>query len=124
MITPRLRLFKHGILNHTEYFLTAWKADGCFMMGIKPGSKIRTAELETEEAQWSLVVEEQKALRQLIEHFFNALNSQIELYFLRGIDRLIRERLVIYEKQVKSGIQIECFSIKRLGNWKIYALKN
>jgi len=89
------------------YGIFSYGVEGRWVLydGHKTRKQIRTAELETEEAQWSLVVEEQKALRQLIEHFFNALNSQIELYFLRGIDRLIRERLVIYEKQVKSGIQ-------------------
>ena len=89
------------------YGIFSYGVEGRWVLydGHKTRKQIRTAELETEEAQWSLVVEEQKALRQLIEHFFNALNSQIELYFLRGIDRLIRERLVIYEKQVKSGVQ-------------------
>ena len=89
------------------YGIFSYGLEGSWVLydGHKTRKQIKTAELETKEAEWSLVVEEQKVLRQLIDHFFNALNAQVEVYFLGGIDRLIRERLRVYEKQVASGIQ-------------------
>jgi len=89
------------------YGIISYGLEGSWVLydGHKTRKQIKTAELEIQEAQWALVVEEQKVLRQLIDHFFDALSAQIETYFLSGIDRLIRERLRVYEKQVASGIQ-------------------
>lgn len=89
------------------YGIVSYGIEGSWVLydGHKTRRQIKTAKLETEEAQWALVVEEQKVLRQLVTHFFDALNAQLETYYLSGIDRLIRERLRVYEKQVASGIQ-------------------
>ncbi len=72
--------------------------------GHKTRRQIKTVRMETLQAQWELHHEEQKVIRQLIDQFFNALDAQIKLRYLKKIDRSIRERLLVYEQKVVSGI--------------------
>ena len=69
--------------------------------GHKTRKAIRSAELETEQAEWQLYMEEKKVLQNLIDHFFSALDSETELNYLPKIEEIQLLRIDISRKQVE-----------------------
>ena len=72
------------------------------------GHKNRKEEIiarnEVNQAQWTLLVEEQKVLKNLTNLFFNAISTQTQMEFLPKIEAISNEKLSVYQKKLKTGI--------------------
>ena len=72
------------------------------------GHKNRKEEIiarnEVSQAQWTLMVEEQKVLKNLTNLFFNAVSTQTQMEFLPKIEAISNEKLSVYQKKLKTGI--------------------
>lgn len=72
------------------------------------GHKNRKEEIiarnEVNQAQWTLMVEEQKVLKNLTNLFFNAVSTQTQMEFLPKIEAISNEKLSVYQKKLKTGI--------------------
>ena len=73
--------------------------------GHKTRKQIKSAKLETAQAQWQLYLEEKKVLKILIEHFFSALDAQTSLTYLPQIEEIQMLRIDISSKQVEAGLK-------------------
>lgn len=72
--------------------------------GFKTRKKINTAKSELTKAQQNLILEEQRILLKLIQHYFEVLHSDIELNFLPKIEEIKDLRSTIYSRQLQAGI--------------------
>ena len=71
--------------------------------GHKARIQTQTAKLEVDQSKLSLLLEEQKVLRSLIEHYFSVLSAQSKVFFLPQIEAVINLRKAVYSEQIKSG---------------------
>ena len=72
--------------------------------GFKTRKQLNSAKLEIAKANKSLIFEEQKVLRQLIDHYFKVLVLKEELKILPKIEEIKVLRSEIYSMQLRAGI--------------------
>lgn len=107
---------KVGITNYTKiassqtwdpdpYSSLNYGVEGRWVLydGHKARIQTQTAELEIDQSKLSLLLEEQKVLRSLIENYFSVLSAQSKVFFLPQIEAVINLRKVVYSEQIKSG---------------------
>ncbi|MEJ6622771.1 MAG: TolC family protein [Opitutae bacterium] len=95
--------------------------------GHKNRKEINTAKYEVTRAELALQLEEQKVIKNLTSHFFNALSAQTQSDFLPKIELVSKEKLSIYNKKLKSGIVDSMFlndSIRDLENIRAQILNS
>ena len=107
---------KVGITNYTKiassqtwdpdpYSSLNYGVEGRWVLydGHKARIQTQTAKLEIDQSKLSLLLEEQKVLRSLIEHYFSVLSAQSKVFFLPQIEAVINLRKAVYSEQIKSG---------------------
>ena len=107
---------KVGITNYTKiassqtwdpdpYSSLNYGVEGRWVLydGHKARIQTQTAKLEVDQSKLSLLLEEQKVLRSLIEHYFSVLSAQSKVFFLPQIEAVINLRKAVYSEQIKSG---------------------
>ena len=91
------------------------------------GHKNRKEEIiarnEVNQAQWTLMVEEQKVLKNLTNLFFNAVSTQTQMEFLPKIEAISNEKLSVYQKKLKTGIVDRILFSDSIVIWRAFELK-